>query len=39
MTMEGKPRCEFGAAEVASLITDLQGAAAAADNSYGVYLF
>jgi hypothetical protein len=37
--MEGKMSCEFGATEVASLIADLGGAAAAADESYGAYLF
>jgi hypothetical protein len=37
--MEGKTSCEFGAAGVASLITNLGGAAVAADKSNGAYLF
>ncbi len=36
--MERKTSCEFGAAEVASLITNLRGAAAAVDKSNGAYL-
>jgi hypothetical protein len=37
--MEGKTSCEFGAAGVASLINNLGGAAAAVDESNGVYPF
>ncbi len=37
--MEWKTSCEFGAMGVASLNTNLGGAAAAADESNGVYLF
>jgi hypothetical protein len=37
--MEGKASCGFEAAEVASLVTDLRGVAAAADESNGAYLF
>jgi hypothetical protein len=36
--MKGKRSCEFGAAEVASLITNLGGVAAAVDKRSGAYL-
>jgi hypothetical protein len=37
--MEWKSSCEFGAVGVASLNTDLGGAAAAMDESNGAFLF